>query len=111
MNAFSNPHADAMGWFAQKIPNKRNVCARNGRRDVSCGVSKTYWEDLGFKRCREKCWTKGKDASPVGCCALRVDHNSLAWVLLEEGPQICKFCILRRFKPRILESAKHGAEQ
>ena len=111
MDAFSNPHADAMGRFAQKVPNKRDVCTRNRRRDVSCGVSKAYWEDLGFRRCREKRWAEAEDASPVGCSALRVNHYSLTWVFLEEGLQICKFCVLRRFKSWILESAKHGMEQ
>ena len=54
MDAFSNPHTDAMGWFAQKVPNERDVSVRNRRRDVSCGVSKADWEDFGFTRCREK---------------------------------------------------------
>lgn len=54
MDTFGNSYADAMGRFAQKVPNKRDICARNGRRDISCGISKAYWEDLGFWRCREE---------------------------------------------------------
>lgn len=111
MDAFSNPYADAMGWFAQKIPDKRDISARDGRCDVWCGVSKTYWEDLGFKRCRQKRRTERKDTSSIGCRALRVDDNSLAWELLKEGLQIYEFGVLRRFKLRILESTKHGMEQ
>ena len=111
MDAFSNPYADAMSWLAQQIPKKRDIGARDRCRDISGGISKAYREHLGLRRCREKRWAEGKDAPPIGCCALRVDHNSLAWVLLDEGLQVGKFYILWRLKSWILESAKHGMEQ
>ena len=54
VDAFSNPHADAVGWLAQKIPKKRDIGAGDRRRDIASGVSKAYWEYLGLRRCREK---------------------------------------------------------